>query len=70
MQLAEILVGRDEQQHSQALAEESIDGVEEAGQPLPGSILGVRREQLAGVLDDEQAPLVRLRLFLIAAQEH
>ena len=56
MELADLLVRRHEHEHAQALADQAVDDVEEAGEALADDGLRVGREQLAGVLEHEQAP--------------
>ena len=50
------LVRRHEHEHAQALADQAVDDVEQPRQALPGPLLRVGGEQLAGVLEDQQAP--------------
>src|SRR5581483_3917669 len=50
----EPLVRRHEDEDAKALADQAVHDVEQPGQPLPGAGLGVHRQELAGVLEDQQ----------------
>jgi hypothetical protein len=56
MELLDLLVRGHEHEDPQPLADQTVDDVEEAREALPDDRLRVRREQLAGVLEHEQAP--------------
>src|SRR4029453_14393549 len=55
MELLYLLVLRPEHDHAQALADEAVDDVQEAREPLAGALAGVRAEELPRVLHPEQA---------------
>src|SRR5581483_4248335 len=53
---ADRLVRRDEHEHAQPLAEQPVGDVEEPRETLACTLLRVRRQELAGVLEDEEPP--------------
>jgi hypothetical protein len=59
------LVRRHQHEDAEALADQAVDDVEEPGETLADDRFGVRREQLARVLEDEQAPGLALVAVLL-----
>ena len=59
VQRADLLVRRHEHEHAQALPDQPVDDVQEAREALADDRLCVGRQQLAGVLQHEQPPVLR-----------
>ena len=69
MEPSERLVRRDQHADLESLADQAVDEVEEAGQPLSCPFLGVCGEQLVAVLQDKEPSLVDC-VIVFVVEEH
>src|SRR5438270_641113 len=68
VQAGERFVGGDGHEKLEAVAGETVGDVEEPRQILALALLGGRADELVAVLEDEQAPAVRLLVVAILAE--